>query len=124
MERRVDLSNIDLDEVAAAVGARSTTWAGAEIVVDAITWMDYDDEWPRPLLTDRHAARRPMSVGVELSRHDRAGALIVVYAGGWADADAVVRGLPETLSEYTELDEPSDVEPILDRVVEWLIRHG
>lgn len=118
MERRVDLSNVDLDHVAALIRSRSRSLMEDEIVVEPLLWMDNDDEWPRRLVREREVVKRPMSVGMRLSRRDRAAAEVIVYAGGWADGSAATKD--EQMTEYVEVDKPSDVAPLLDRVVDWI----
>jgi hypothetical protein len=119
VERRVDLSNLDLDRAAVIVAARRAGWRELGLVADELTWMDNDASWPAPLLRDRGQARRPMSVGVRV--HGDAGeAEFVLYAGGWADVAVIHPGIDEPTAEYVELDDVEEFGPVLDRVV-WLL---
>jgi hypothetical protein len=91
VERRVDLSNLDLDRAAVIVAARRAGWRELGLVADELIWMDNDASWPVPLLRDRGQASRPMSVGVRV-QGDAGEAEFVLYAGGWADV--IVRNMP------------------------------
>ncbi|MEU9505306.1 hypothetical protein AB0D32_03355 [Micromonospora sp. NPDC048170] len=121
MDRRIDLSNVDLDRVATLIAERRPTWLAQGLTVHAPTWMDNDVEWPAPLLTDRADARRPMSLGLRISREDPyAEAVFVLYAGGWADIDHVAAGSNDVASEYVEFEDAEQFGPLLDRVVAQL----
>ncbi|MEV7099332.1 hypothetical protein AB0M80_41550 [Amycolatopsis sp. NPDC051045] len=116
MERRVDLSNLDLDRAAVLVDARRAGWRELGLVADELTWMDNDVSWPAPLLRDRGQARRPMSLGVRV--HGDAGeAEFVLYAGGWADVSVIHPGIDGPTAEYVELDDVEEFGSLLDRVV-------
>jgi hypothetical protein len=119
VERRIDLSNLDLDRVAAMVAARRSDWLALGLVADGLTWMDNDVQWPAPLVRDRSQVRRPMSLGLRVHGHANE-AEFVLYAGGWADVD-VVRGIDEPVSEYVELDEVEEFGLVLDRVIASLV---
>ncbi|MBW3575917.1 MAG: hypothetical protein KY450_13950, partial [Actinobacteria bacterium] len=81
MERRIDISNIDLDRVAEEITERRAGWTAAGLSVGPITWMDNDGAWPRPVVTDRSGVERPMSLGVRIERGAAAAeAELVVYA--------------------------------------------
>jgi hypothetical protein len=121
MERRVDLSNLDLDRAATLIAERGPRWQARGLTVHAPTWMDNDVEWPAPLLTNRADARRPMSVGVRISREEPyAEAVFVLYAGGWADVDYVAAGSNDMASEYVKFDDAEQFGPLLDRIVAQL----
>jgi hypothetical protein len=120
VERRIDLSNLDLDRVASVVAERRSQWTALGFTVSDLTWMDNAPAWPRPLLAARSRARRPMSVGVRL-RVGEAEAEVVVYAGGWADAGYLPAGQQEVIREYVELDHADEVGPLLDRIAAALI---
>jgi hypothetical protein len=121
VERRVDLSNLDLDRAASMIAERRAGWLGLGLTPHASTWVDNDAGWPAPLLTDRSQARRPMSVGVRVSREDPyAEAVFVLYAGGWADVDYVAAGYDAVVTEHVELDDVEQFGAILDRVVAQL----
>jgi hypothetical protein len=115
VERRIDLSNLDLDQAADIIAGRQPNWLTLGLIAEPLTWMDNEADWPRPLLTDRAQAQRPMSLGVHL-RGEATEAEIVLYAGGWADADLVRWASAETSCEYAELDDVNDFGPFLDRI--------
>jgi hypothetical protein len=66
VERRIDLSNLDLDRAAEMVAARCAGWRERGLMAAELTWMDNDVSWPAPLLRDRGQASRPMSLGVRV----------------------------------------------------------
>jgi hypothetical protein len=80
---------VDMDQVASAINARRPDWAHRGLAAEPCTWLDVDAQWPRPLTTDRASIGNPRSVGVIIRDGDAAEAQLVVYAGGWADADFV-----------------------------------
>jgi hypothetical protein len=57
-----------------------------------------------------------MSVGVRF-RVGEAEAEVVLYAGGWADAEYVPAGQQEVICEHVEVDHADEVGPLLDRIV-------
>jgi hypothetical protein len=116
VERRIDLSNLDLDRVASIVAERHSQWTGLGITVSDLTWMDNASAWPRRLLAARSQAHRPMSVGVRL-RMGKAEAEVVLYAGGWADAEYLPASQQEVICEYVEVDHADEVGPLLNRIV-------
>jgi hypothetical protein len=116
VERRIDLSSLDLDRAVVIVAARRAGWHELGLVADELTWMDNDVSLPAPLLRDRSQARRPMSLGVRV--HGDAGeAEFVLYAGGWVDVVVIHPGIEEPTAEYVELDDVEEFGPVLDRVV-------
>ncbi|WP_410676903.1 hypothetical protein [Amycolatopsis sp. cmx-4-68] len=116
VERRIDLSNLDLDRAAEMVVARCVGWRECGLMATELTWVDNDVSWPAPLLRDRGQASRPMSLGVRVYGH--AGeAEFVLYAGGWADVIVIHPGIDEPASEYVELDDVEEFGSVLDRVV-------
>ena len=118
MERRIDLSNIDLDECSAAIDARIGNWKENGLELSARTWRDNEAPWPRPLVKDRPEVVSPMSLGFQLKRSDGAEVEVVIYAGGWADLTA---WSPDTEIEhaYREIESPSQFAGILD---DFLVR--
>ncbi|WP_103349868.1 hypothetical protein [Amycolatopsis sp. CA-128772] len=120
VERRIDLSNLDLDRAAAMVAARCAGWRERGFVTAELTWMDNDASWPAPLLQDRGQAGRPKSLGVRV--HGDAGeAEFVLYAGGWADVLVLHPGIDELASEYVELNDVEEFGSVLDRIVGLLV---
>jgi hypothetical protein len=97
VDRRIDLSNLDLDAAAVAMASRVEQWRSAGLTVGEMTWMDNDAAWPRRL-EPRESVTRPMSVGIQLHRPDGAEAEVVLYAGGWADFAVFVPGQETTCS--------------------------
>jgi hypothetical protein len=117
MERREDVTIVDLDQAAAVVADRRPGWSELGVIVDSCTWMDQEDDWPQTLHTDRSNVRRPRSLGVRI--HRPAGeAQVVLYAGGWADADSVRFDRDDRVThEYVEIDSPAGFADLLDRLV-------
>jgi hypothetical protein len=105
VERRIDLSNIDLDECHAIIDERLIQWINARLRLKSLTWMDNESPWPRPLLVERPEVFSPMSLGVALDRPDGAEAEVVVDAGGWADFTTWVPG-QEPVQTHHEIDDP------------------
>lgn len=124
MERRDGLSNIDLDVVANVIAARRIELEASGLAVAQPTWMDLDAPWPAPLVTDPTQIGRPRSIGVQFFGDEDAEGLIVVYAGGWADVDYVLPGSDVIKSEYDELNDASDFEPLFMQVCTRLLRAG
>lgn len=115
MDRRIDLSNLDLDRAVAMIADRRTWWSALGLQTSAPTWMDNAGDWPRPLLVDRCTVHRPCSLGLRL--HGGAGqAEFVLYAGGWVDIDRFPAGTDEMISEYVELDDIETFGVLLDRI--------
>jgi hypothetical protein len=121
MERRIGLSNLDLDQAEALIAERVPRWSAWGLIVSPPTWMDDAADWPRPLLLERREVHRPMSLGLQVE--GQAGfvfAQFVLYAGGWADADYLPPGTENPISEYVELDDAAQFGQLLDRVVDQL----
>jgi hypothetical protein len=121
MERRIDLSNLDLDRAAEAVALRRETWADKGLALRPMTWMDNEAAWPRPVLEDRSEVRRPMSLRVQLEGPEGSIAEVILYAGGWADVLLVAPSSADIEAEYHELDEVEEFGPLLDRMVSRLV---
>jgi hypothetical protein len=122
VERRIDLSNVDLDVAAEEIAARQPTWVAAGLSVDPPTWMDNDVPWPAPIATNRADVVRPRSLGLHVRRGDDIEAEIVLYAVGWADAAWVhFRSGAEPVQEYVEVDSADQFGPLLDRIVANLL---
>jgi hypothetical protein len=118
VERRIDLSNLDLDRAAVLIADRVPLWLSWGLTVSPPTWMDNEAEWPRPLLVDRQQVRNPMSLGLQVEGPELvAFAQFVLYAGGWADADHLSPGDDDVVSERVELDDAEDFGPLLDRII-------
>jgi hypothetical protein len=117
VDRRIDLSNLDLDRAAELVASRRPEWVELGLTVHPITWMDNDAQWNRPVLTERSGISRPMSLGLRIEGGAPAEAEIILYAGGWADVNLVAASSAEVESEYIELETPEEFGPLLDRVV-------
>lgn len=118
MERRIDLSKLDLDVAAAAISERTVAWSAAGLTSRPLTWVDNDDEWPRPLRTNRRDVVRPMSVGLRVTA-GRSELDVVLYAGGWADVGMVRLDsddpLDATVSEnYVEIESADEFGRLLD----------
>jgi hypothetical protein len=120
MERRIDLSNIDLDECLAVIDERLSRWAEAGLTLKSLTWMDNDSPWPRPLLVNRADVASPMSLGVALDRRDGAEAEVVVYAGGWADFTTWVPG-QDPVQAHHEIDDPAGFATCVDAALAVLV---
>src|SRR5436190_424683 len=104
VERRIDLSNLDLDAALGAIKVRESAWETQGFSIDRLTWMDNEADWPRPLLTDRAGAQRPMSLGLMLRRGDGAEVEVVLYAGGWADVATFNPHAGDVWNDYVELE--------------------
>ena len=122
IERRIDLSNLDLDRAAATIAARRDGWVELGLTVHPITWMDNEAKWPRPLPTERSQVRRPMSLGLHVEGSGAAEAEVVLYAGGWADVAVVASSSTEPHQEYVELDDADEFGELLDRMVSRMVR--
>jgi hypothetical protein len=120
MERRIDLSNLDLDDAAQAVAARRDTWVSAGLQPSRITWTDNDPEWPTRQVIDRSAVQRPRSLGIRIVGSHGAEAEFVLYVGGWADAAYLPSGGEEVVQEHVEVDSVAEFSALLDRVVQLL----
>jgi hypothetical protein len=44
-------------------------------------------------------------------------AQLVIYAGGWADAEWLAPGRGQVEAEYVELDTSDEIGPLLDRII-------
>jgi hypothetical protein len=121
MERRIDLSNLDLDRAAKAVSDRRDEWSNAGLAVHPITWMDNDVPWPAPIVTERSQVLRPRSLRVHLERGQGAEAEVVLYAGGWADVGLLTPSMTLGQEEYHELDDVDEFGALLDNVVSRLL---
>jgi hypothetical protein len=115
VERRVDVSNLDLDVAMQHVERRQSEWEANGVHLVAVTWMDNEADWPRPLLTDRAQAHRPMSLGIRLAKKDGSEAEVVLYAGGWADFIVWIGDDANLSQTYEELDGPDQFGDLLDR---------
>src|SRR4051812_42500516 len=120
MERRIDLSNIDVDVVAKHIEDRLLSWKESGLIAGSITWLDNEAESPRPLVTNRAEVRRPMSVGLIMRRAPTAEAEFVVYAGGWADVASMIESDQAPVNSYVELETAEQFLPILDGLVQRL----
>lgn len=121
MERRIDLSNLDLDRAAADIETKRDSWLVAGLSIGEVTWMDNEVPWPRPIVVDRSAVVRPMSLGLRIELGSTAEATLVVYAGGWADVALYGIGDDHVLSQYVELESAEEVGPLVDRAVARLM---
>jgi hypothetical protein len=115
VERRIDLSNLDLDRAMEEVERRRPAWEAQGVHFRPATWMDNASDWPRPLLTRRAEVHRPMSLGIHLSKDDDSEAEVVLYAGGWADFMVWVSGGDDVVQAYEELESAQEFGPLLDR---------
>ncbi|MFI7598381.1 hypothetical protein [Actinoplanes sp. NPDC049681] len=121
MERRDGLDNIDLDQAASLLAPHRSAFAARGLTVAPLTWMDLGAPWPAPLETDRSRIGRPRSIGVHLTGAGEAEGQIVLYAGGWADADYVLPGSDVIITEYVEVDDAAEFEALFRRVCESLL---
>ncbi|HXW34183.1 MAG TPA: hypothetical protein VEJ87_06345 [Acidimicrobiales bacterium] len=117
MKRRIDLTNIDLDEVATEIDIRRGSWTERGLDVRPFTWTENDEKWPTPLLADRSEVRRPRSLGVRVLLAEQAAVELVVYAGGWADLTLIPPGGTEPEFSYIEVVEAADVTGRLDEAI-------
>jgi hypothetical protein len=123
VERRIDKSNIDLDEVALSIEEKRLKWVSEGLDPEPLTWTDNDEGWPftRTLRAD---VRRPRSLGLRVNRSDqKAGMELVVYAGGWADLTVIPPDPTKPpIATYVELDAPADLDASLDQAITDLCR--
>lgn len=115
MERRIDLSNLDLDAAARSIGERTPAWEALGLVVGPLTWIDNEESWPRTLVHDRAFVVRPMSLGLQVRGQGGDEVEVVLYAGGWADTAVMVDG--EAVDEYLELEAVDAFFVALDAMV-------
>jgi hypothetical protein len=120
VERRVDLSNVDLDAAATAIAQREASWRTRGFSIAAMTWTNNEDDWPRPVRTDRARVRRPMSLRLELRRADGAEVEFEFYAGGWADVGTYDPTSGTVWQNSIELESSDNFGPLLDEVVAHL----
>jgi hypothetical protein len=123
VERRIDRSNLDLDNVAALILDQQPGWRARGLSADPLTWVDNDASWPTRLLTDRGHVRRPLSPGVRVHGGD-AEARIVVYTAGWYDAEYLTAGGDEVIDEHAELDDIEALAHHLGRIAACLADAG
>lgn len=110
------MAEIDLDVAAGLIVALRPEFEARGLTIAPPTWMDLDAPWPPPLETDRARIARPRSLGVRLGGPEDAEGLIVLYAGGWADADYLFPGGDVVTSEYVELDDAAGFGVLFRRV--------
>ncbi|MCE7079126.1 hypothetical protein [Streptomyces sp. ST2-7A] len=79
---------VDLDAALDVVTRRAAAWRAAGLTVGSITWRDGDGAWPPPLVTDRTRVRDPDALGVRVSGPGGAEFRVVLFRGGWVDAEA------------------------------------
>ncbi|MGW6026163.1 hypothetical protein [Streptomyces sp. NPDC055099] len=110
---------IDLDQAAAQISSRRRRWTAAGLVVGPLTWRDGEAAWPQRLETSRSEVRDPDSVGIHITGPADAELLVVLFRGGWADADFVVSldGDEELVSEAPDVLSPQVFGQLLDGYV-------
>ena len=96
---------LDLDQVAALLAGLRPGWTSQGLIVRALTWRDARASWPQPLHTDRSKVAEPESVGLRLTAADGREARLVIWRGGWADADLLAGGTVTTANP--SLDDPA-----------------
>jgi hypothetical protein len=95
---------LDLDQVAALLAGLRPGWTSQGLTVRPLTWRDARASWPQPLHTDRSKVAEPESVGLRLTAADGREARLVIWRGGWADADLLAGGTVTTANP--DLDGP------------------
>jgi hypothetical protein len=115
---------IDIDEAALVLREEAAKWATAGMSVGRLTWRDANAGWPQPILEDRRAVEDAESVGVwAKSADENVEIQVVIWRGGWADADAVDLKTGEVLQprEANELTGIEDCRHMLDVLTAWVI---
>jgi hypothetical protein len=87
---------LDLDQVAAVLAGLRPGWRDQGLVVRPFLWRDARGSWPRIPHTDRGNVAEPESVGLTLTAADGREARLVIWRGGWADADLLAGGTVTT----------------------------
>jgi len=83
---------VDLDAVLVEIIRRRPEWTRRGLVVGDFTWRDAAAAWPQPIVTNRESVADPESLGMTLDAGGGAEALLVLWAGGWADLEASING--------------------------------
>ncbi len=123
VERRIDKSNIDLDEVALSIEGKRLKWVSEGLDPEPLTWTDNDEGWPFTRTLRPDVCRpRSLTLGVYRSDH-KAGMELIVYAGGWADLTVVPPDPTKPpICTYVEIEAPADLEAPLDEAISDLLR--
>ncbi|PYY33284.1 hypothetical protein DEJ16_13895 [Curtobacterium sp. MCJR17_055] len=112
---------VDLDALALLLRPHLDDWARSA-AVGPLTWRDEDAAWPQPIERHRSRVSSPESLGLRLWRGSDELEL-VVWTGGWADADRFVDGrLEATAPDFTDAD--SAYAAVVDLVAEFLHAAG
>ncbi|MFF1922736.1 hypothetical protein ACFVW8_19465 [Streptomyces sp. NPDC058221] len=108
---------VDLDEAAAQISARRQLWTAAGLLVGPLTWIDETAAWPQPLEQDRSRVADPHSVGIRLTGPAGSELSVVLFRGGWADADLYAGFDAEIVCEAPAVGSPEEFGQLLDGYV-------
>ena len=96
---------VDLDDLASKLAPHLSRWETVA-TVSGLTWRDEKASWPQPIVTDRAAVQVPESLGLTVSNGPDDALQVVVWTGGWADANALKGGTISTPHlTFTDADE-------------------
>jgi hypothetical protein len=110
---------IDLDAVAADLGARRTGWESRGLQVGAFTWRDAQARWPKPIVTDRALVTDPESLGMTMDATPSRFAELVLWCGGWADSDCLIDD--QVLSEVPRFRDIAACVAVAERLADRLL---
>ncbi|QEU92895.1 hypothetical protein CP970_20040 [Streptomyces kanamyceticus] len=109
--------SIDLDQAAAQIAARRQRWAAGGLVAGPLTWRDEAAAWPQPLEGDRSRVADPDSIGIRITGPADAELSVVLFRGGWADADFLAGLADEVVCESPRVGSPQVFGELLDDYV-------
>ncbi|MFI1176726.1 hypothetical protein [Streptomyces melanogenes] len=109
--------NLDLDQAAAEIAARRQRWTAGGLVAGPLTWRDEAAAWPQPLEEDRSRVEDPDSVGICITGPADAELSVVLFRGGWADADFLASLADEVVSEAADVRSAQVFGELLDDYV-------
>jgi len=98
---------------------RRSEWTRRGLVVGEFTWRDAAAAWPQPIVTDRESVADPESLGMTLDASGGSEALLVLWAGGWADLEASVNG--QVVLETPEFVDVASCVAVADALVARLL---
>ena len=111
--------SVDLDAVHAELQERRAAWVSGGLAAGPFTWRDSAATWPYVIETDRGAVTDPESLGVVLGDPSERYAELVLWRGGWADANGF-----DGVAIFSEAPRFSDVVSCLAVVDALVARLG
>ena len=109
---------VDLGAVHAELDSRRPAWTRRGMVVHESTWRDGSGPLPR-LVTDRALVGGSDSLGVTFKTTSGSDGSLVLWAGGWADLDALIDG--RIVSETPEFVDVQSCIAVAEALVERLL---